>query len=558
MNKPSAQSCAHPRAVIIGAGPAGLTAAYELLRNTQVKPIVLEATDDVGGISRTVAVRGNRVDIGGHRFFSKSERVMRWWQDALPVESTDGASAHRGGAEPAGSDSDRVMMVRSRVSRILYDGKLFDYPLRLSLSTVAKLGIFQTIGFGLGYVRARLVPIRPERSLEDFLINRFGRSLYNRFFREYTEKVWGTSCDRISPEWGTQRIKGLSVTKVLVHAVRETLKSLRPRSRDISQQDVETSLIERFLYPRLGPGQLWQVIAERVAAMGGEVRLGQSVVGLEHDGHKIIAVSVRHESDGRIERLEGDYVISTMPVQDLVADLDPPAPADVRTVADGLVYRDFRTAALVVDRVELGGGATAAQLAERVPDNWIYIQEPGVKVGRLQIFNNWSPFLPSDPGKILVGLEYFGNADDALWALDDEAFLDLAVDEMDRLGLINRDAVADRFAVRMPKAYPAYFGTYDQFDRIREFVDGFSNLFLVGRNGMHRYNNQDHSMLTAMMAVEAIATGSADKAAIWAVNTEQDYHEAKEPETEAAAVQHAGTRVRPTGAVSDTAVADIR
>ena len=551
MSTPRAGPDAAPRAVIIGAGPAGLTAAHELLRTTQVKPIVLEATDDVGGISRTVAVRGNRVDIGGHRFFSKSERVMRWWQDALPVEGADGPGPGDGGG-PDNKDGDRVMLVRSRVSRILYDGKLFDYPLRLSPATVAKLGIMQTIGFGLGYIRARLAPIRPERSLEDFLINRFGRPLYNRFFREYTEKVWGTSCDRISPEWGTQRIKGLSVTKVIVHA----LKGLLPRSRDIAQRDVETSLIERFLYPRLGPGQLWQVIAERVTARGGEIRLGQSVVGLEHDGHKIIAVSVRHEDDGRIERLEGDFVISTMPVRDLVADLHPPAPAEVRSVADGLVYRDFRTAALVVDRVELGGGATAAQLAERVPDNWIYIQEPGVKVGRLQIFNNWSPFLPSDPDKILVGLEYFGNADDALWALDDEAFLDLAVDEMDQLGLIRREAVSDRFAVRMPKAYPAYFGTYDRFDRIRSFLDGFSNLFLVGRNGMHRYNNQDHSMLTAMMAVEAIASGSADKTAIWAVNTEQDYHE--ESESKAEPAQDAGSRLHPAAAVSDAAVADVR
>ena len=516
-------------AAIIGGGPAGLTAACEMLASTDIRPIVLEATDDVGGISRTVEVRGNRIDIGGHRFFSKSERVMRWWLSVLPTEAIadaailEGLVGEEGGRVAGDGQGDRVMLVRHRVSRILYGGRLFDYPLSLSPDTVAKLGIARTAGFGLSYLRARLAPIRPEGSLEDFLINRFGRALYHQFFREYTEKVWGVPCSEISPDWGAQRIKGLSITKVLKHAVKRIL----PHRGDLAQRNVETSLIERFLYPKLGPGQLWQVVAERIAEKGGEVRLKQRVAGLTHSGDRITALTVLDEATGRRERLEPDFVISTMPVQDLVAGLEPAAPTAVRQIADGLVYRDFRTAGLLLERLELGGGTTAAELAGRVPDNWIYIQEPGVKVGRLQIFNNWSPHMVADPDKILVGLEYFGTAGDSLWEMDDTAFLDLAVDEMEQLGLARRGAVLDRFSVRMPKAYPAYFGSYDRFADVRAYLDGFANLFPVGRNGMHRYNNQDHSMLTAMAAVEAIARGATDKSAIWSINTEQEYHEAK-------------------------------
>ena len=533
-----------PTALIIGAGPAGLTAAYELLSRTPVKPIVIEATDDVGGISRTVNYKGNRIDIGGHRFFSKSDRVMRWWLDMLPMQRFDEKSGrlvvsyqnqHRdvavGDEGPDPETTDDVMLVRHRTSRILYGGKLYNYPLSLSFDTVRKLGFATTARFGLSYARARVAPIRPERSLEDFFINRFGRDLYDRFFRDYTEKVWGVPCDQISPEWGAQRVKGLSITKVLAHALRSAVR----RRADVAQRDTETSLIERFLYPKYGPGQMWQRVADRVRSMGGEVRMETRVDGLTHEDGRITGVRCRDAKTGREDLIPADYVLSTMPVRSLVAGLAPAAPADVKATADGLMYRDFMTAGLLLDRIKLGGGADGTNLAERVPDNWIYVQEPGVKVGRLQFFNNWSPYMVADPTKVWVGLEYFCAVDDSLWSLDDDAFLDLAVDEMVALNLIDRDAVKDRMVVRMPKAYPAYFGTYDQFPVVRDYLDGFSNLFLVGRNGMHMYNNQDHSMLAAMAAVDAIAAGGAtDKTAIWSVNTEQEYHEERGEDRKAA------------------------
>ena len=521
-------------AIIIGGGPGGLTAAYELLRRSDVHPIVLEATDTVGGISQTANFGGNRIDIGGHRFFSKSDRVMRWWLDILPPQAweDDGGAVDvlLGGPEraaryprPDPETTDETMLIRSRVSRILYGGKLFSYPLSLSVDTVLKMGLFATARHVLSYLKSVAFPRRPEKSLEDFLINRFGYSLYSRFFREYTEKVWGVPCTDISPEWGAQRIKGLSIRKVLAHAA----KRLLPRKADLAQRNVETSLIERFLYPKFGPGQMWEVVTDKVRAMGGEVRMNTAVTGLVHDGKRVTGAIVRDTRTGAESRLDGDLFISTMPVKALIEGLDPPAPEAVKAVAGGLLYRDFRTAGLLVDRLELGGGVTARELSQKVPDNWIYIQEPGVKVGRLQIFNNWSPYMVRDPNTILIGLEYFCTVGDPLWELDDATFLDLAVAEMDKLKIVRPTSVLDRYSVRMPKAYPAYFGTYDSFPQVRDYVDGFDNLYLVGRNGMHRYNNQDHSMLAAMTAVDSYLTGTGDKERVWSVNTEQDYHEEK-------------------------------
>jgi len=516
-------------ALIIGAGPAGLTAAWELLQRTDIVPIVLEAADDVGGISRTVEHNGNRIDIGGHRFFSKSDRVMNWWRDILPLQgSKDGGieisyqnksrwvDLPTDGPDPDVDDD--VMLVRSRTSRILFRGKFFDYPLSLSLATLLNLGLWATLRIGFSYLWAQMAQIRPESTLRDFIVNRFGRELYATFFRDYTEKVWGVPCDQISAEWGAQRIKGLSLTGI----VKNAFGSLFRRS-SIDQKTIETSLIEQFLYPKHGPGHMWRAVCDRIEAAGGEVRFGARVVGLTEADGRISALSV--ETAAGLSEISADHIFSTLAVRDLIANISPPPPENVRNVAEGLLYRDFVTVGVLLDRIELGGGATGRDLAQKVPDNWIYIQEPGVKVGRLQIFNNWSPWLVADRDKIWLGLEYFCDEGDDLWSLDDQAMRDLAVRELDQINIARPDAVRDAVVIRVPKTYPAYFGSYDRFDEIRAYLDGLANFYPMGRNGMHRYNNQDHSMLTAMTIVDGLIAGQVDRDALWSVNAEAEYHE---------------------------------
>jgi protoporphyrinogen oxidase len=518
-------------AVIVGAGPAGLTAAYELQRSSDVRPLVFEMGEQVGGISRTINYRGNRMDLGGHRFFSKSDWVMNWWQSILPVLATDQdigndaaalRLAYQGAAREftpntAGAvHSDDVMLVRSRLSRIFYRRRFFDYPLKLNMATLANLGAPYTAAIGASYVAARIHPRRPERTLEDFLINRFGDTLYRTFFKDYTEKVWGVPCAEISAEWGAQRIKGLSITKALAHALSKPF-----RGRDTAQKNTETSLVERFLYPKLGPGQMWEHVAARVIAAGGEVHLRHSVVGLHRDGPRVAAVDVRDAVTGEVRRVACDQLISTMPVKELAGLLQPEDPQVLR-IASQLPYRDFITAGLLVRRMRGGHRGAANGMP---PDNWIYIQEPDVKLGRLQIFNNWSPALVADPATIWLGLEYFCAEGDELWSMADGAFLTFAAAELAKIGLIATEDVLDGTVVRVPKAYPAYFGAYNEIGKVRDWLDTFTNLYPVGRNGMHRYNNQDHSMLAAKAAVECIVGGTADKAALWAVNVEEEYHE---------------------------------
>jgi protoporphyrinogen oxidase len=517
-------------AVIIGAGPAGLTAALELLRRTGIRPLVLEKSAYMGGISRTVAYKGNRIDIGGHRFFSKSDRVMNWWTSVLPVEQSAEAE-HRlvyqnrervlsSNGNAAGADpGDLVMLVRPRKSRIFYLRKFFDYPLKLDLATLRNLGAVRTLKAGLSYIASSMRPIRPEKTLEDFFINRFGRHFYETFFKSYTEKVWGVPCDQISAEFGAQRIKGLSLRKALLHHFK---KLMGGRSADIGQKDTETSLIEKFLYPKLGPGQLWEEVANRVCAEGGEILTGWTVCGIHTSGDRVIGVTARSDA-GERRFFPAQYVFSTMAVKELIQAFDVPPPREVQEVGNGLLYRDFITVGLLLNRLNISdhGG-------ELLKDTWIYIQEPDVLVGRMQIFNNWSPFLVSDPEKVWIGLEYFCYDTDELWRKPDQEMIAWAVQEVEKLGIVARADVVDATVLRMEKTYPAYFGTYDRFPVIRDFVDRYDNLFLVGRNGMHKYNNQDHSMLTAMTAVDNIVEGRRDKSNIWAVNTELEYHESKD------------------------------
>jgi protoporphyrinogen oxidase len=515
-------------ALLIGAGPAGLTAALEFLRRSDVHPIVLEASHEIGGISRTIRHNGNRIDIGGHRFFSKSDRVMNWWMDLMPPEAgadTQHALRHQNkqrtlkvnsqGLSP--ETTDLVMLVRPRKSRIYFLRRFFDYPIKLTADTLRKLGLSRTVKIGFSYLWARLFPRKVEKSLEDFLINRFGRQLYLTFFKSYTEKVWGVPCEAISAEWGAQRIKGLSLTTAVLHFLKKAFSSSRDEA--IQQKGTETSLIEKFLYPKYGPGQLWEHAADQIRSRGGEILLGWRATRLFVEGNAITAVEAVSDS-GQRRRFAADYVFSTMPVRELIDAMDTPIPSEVREVSDGLQYRDFITVGLLVNQLtvrEADGGP--------LKDNWIYIQEPDVLVGRLQIFNNWSPYMVADPSKTWIGLEYFCYQTDALWKMGDEELKKFAIAEVEKIGILRASDVTDAHVVRVPKTYPAYFGTYDRFHIIREFLDGFDNLYLVGRNGMHKYNNQDHSMLTAMTAVDNIIAGVRGRDNVWSINTEMEYHE---------------------------------
>jgi protoporphyrinogen oxidase len=497
-------------AIIIGAGPAGLTAAHELLARTDVHPIVLERSMYMGGIARSINYRGNRVDLGGHRFFSKSDRVMDWWLSHLPLAK--GNDAER---------EDLHMLLRPRKSRIYFLRRFFQYPVQPNWETFGNLGLWRTVKIAFSYLRSMLFPIKPATNLEQFFINRFGRELYRTFFKSYTEKVWGVPCSQIGAEWGAQRIKGLSI----LSAIRHVLKRSKNKHDDsASQKETETSLIEQFLYPKFGAGQMWEEVARKIRSMGGEIHGGFDVTGVEAREGRIVSVSAQ-DANGNFRRFTGDYFFSTTSVQELVRAMGDAISAKLRAVSEGLQYRDFITVGLLLKKLKLREPGDAS--GKLIPDNWIYIQEPDVLVGRLQIFNNWSPYLVADSTKVWLGAEYFCYQGDELWRKSDDELTRFAVEELEKIQVIEKSDVLDSAVARMPKAYPAYFGSYARFPELREYLDKFENLFLVGRNGMHKYNNQDHSMLTAMTAVDNLIAGITDKSNIWAVNTEDDYLEAK-------------------------------
>ena len=511
-------------AIIIGAGPAGLTAAYTLLKETDLHPVILEESAFIGGISRTAVYRNNRMDIGGHRFFSKSDAVTSLWNELMPVQ---GAPAKddlllgrqkplaAGGPDP--ETEDRVMLVRDRVSRIFYLGKFFDYPISLKPQTIANMGFLRTMRAGFGYVFAAIFK-RKERSLEDFYINRFGKPLYSMFFEDYTEKLWGVHPSHISPEWGAQRVKGLSLMKAIFSVL------LKPFQKDQKKQ--ETSLIEQYVYPKKGPGQYWETMAQRILELGGEIRMNESVVGVESNGSTVTAVKT--SNDGREETLRADVFFSSMPIKDLIAAMGAVVPPETRKIAQGLPYRDFITVGLLLNKLKIRNQTQMKTVGNIVPDCWIYVQERNVKIGRLQIFNNWSPYMVDDlEHTVWIGLEYFCTEGDDMWNTPAEDFIRFATEELVQIGVIERGDVLDATHIRVKKAYPAYFGTYGQFEQVREFLDGYNNLYCIGRNGQHRYNNMDHSMMTAMEAVRLYREGATDKSPVWNVNTEEEYHEQK-------------------------------
>ena len=510
--------------VIIGAGPAGLTAAIELLKKGHTVT-VLEATDRIGGISQTVRYHGNRMDIGGHRFFSKDERVNRWWAQLMPLQGAPAWDDKRLDAEkefaPDGPDpeaTDRVMLIRDRVSRIYFQRHFFDYPISLKWSTIRNMGFFTTLKAGFSYLFS-CVHKRPETSLENFYISRFGRVLYSIFFESYTEKVWGRHPSKISADWGAQRVKGLSIRAILKDIFRKLMGT---------KGEVETSLIERFYYPKLGPGQLWELAAEEVRKLGGEIQMNCPVTALEAEDGRIAAV--RYQRAGEEHRLPADAVFSSMPVRELINGLaGTEVPEDVRTAANTLPYRDFITVGLLVKDLLIRNDTKRKTIRGRVPDCWIYVQDRDVKLGRVQIFNNWSPYMVKDPeNTVWIGLEYFADEGDELWSRSEAELMDLGKREIEKIGIARARDILDAHVERVKKAYPAYFDGYAHMDRIVRFLDGFDNLYCIGRNGQHRYNNMDHSMATAFAAVDILESGGGDKTALWQVNTEQSYHEQKE------------------------------
>jgi protoporphyrinogen oxidase len=429
-----------------------------------------------------------------------------------------------GGPDP--EKIDRVMLIRERISRIFYLRKFFDYPLSIKPETVLNLGLLRTIYAGCGYVLAQIKKRPSETSLEDFLVNRFGIPLYRMFFEGYTEKVWGVHPKKISAAWGAQRIKGLSLSKAIMSAFKKLLPSTKDQT-DLRQKNTETSLIEQFFYPKLGPGQLWECVADDVQTLGGELLMQHKVIAIHTANGRVVAVS--SECNGKITRTECDYCYSTMPIKDLVPALQGDlVPSDITRIACDLPYRDFMTVGVLTKKLKIKNTTKIKTLGDIVPDTWIYIQESDVKLCRLQIFNNWSPYMVQDvENTTWVGLEYMCSDTDEIWKMSDETFIKLAVDELIQIGIVEREDILDTCRIRIEKAYPAYFGSYGEFDQVKDYLDAFDNLFCIGRNGQHRYNNQDHSMLTAMEAVSCMMDASLDRSALWSVNTEQEYHEAK-------------------------------
>lgn len=509
-------------AIIIGAGPAGLTAAYKLLTETDVKPIIFEATDRIGGISCTVRYNGNRMDIGGHRFFSKDEEVNKLWEKIMP---TQGAQAkddlmlgrdkplQEGGPDP--EKEDRVMLIRDRVSRIYFLKKFFKYPISMSFETFKNMGFKNTMRAGFGYLWSCVHKL-PEDSLENFYINRFGRPLYEMFFEDYTTKLWGVSPKELSADWGAQRVKGLSLWKALWSAITKPFKK--------KDAKVETSLIEQYKYPKMGPGQLFEAMAQDIKDMGGEIYMNSPVIRIVEEGNKIVSVVT---DDGTEHK--ADYFISSMPIKDLIEGFGKDSvPEKVYETATTLPYRDFITVGLLVNKLAINNKTSMKTVNNIIPDCWIYIQERDVKLGRLQIFNNWSPYMVQNlEDTVWIGMEYFCTEGDEMWNMSDHDFIEFAKGELEHIGVIDKNNVLDATRVKIKKAYPAYFGSYSDFDCVREYLDKFENLFCVGRNGQHRYNNMDHSMVTSFETVKCIKNGTTDKSSVWNVNTDKEYHEEK-------------------------------
>lgn len=512
------------KVVVIGAGPAGLTAANELSKLEEYEVIVLEETENIGGIAKTINYKENRMDVGGHRFFSKDETIRKYWTELMPIQGEPSyddkkleikKDLEKNGPDP--EKDDIVMLLRRRVSRILYLRKFFDYPISMKYETFKNMGIVRTIKVGMSYLKTCIFK-RKEKSLEDFYINRFGKVLYEMFFMKYTEKLWGRKPNEISADWGAQRVKGISILEILKNML---LKNKKDR-------EVQTSLIEEFWYPKFGPGQLWETLANNIESSGGKILKNHKVEEINIENNTIKSVVCKTEEG--IKKIEGDIFISSMPVKDLVVGMNcnNTIPDQIVKIAEGLPYRDFITVGLLVKKLKLKNTTNLSTLGNIIPDCWIYVQEPDVKIGRIQIFNNWSPYLVKDvENTVWIGLEYFAQEGDEYWNMSEEEFTTFAINELEKINVIDKEDVLDSHQEKIKKAYPAYFDTYSEIDKVIEYLNEFENLYCVGRNGQHRYNNMDHSMLTSLEAVKNIKEDKTDKSNIWNVNTEKQYHEVK-------------------------------
>ena len=509
--------------VIIGAGPAGLTCAYQLLKkNKNINITILEESNSVGGISKTVSYKGNRMDLGGHRFFTKNKEVLSLWKEIMPLQ---GALAYddkilgiekdldKEGIDP--EKDDNVFLIRNRVSRIFYKNKFFDYPISLNMKTIKNMGIITTIKCGFSYLKSCIIK-KDEKNLENFYINRFGKKLYQMFFLGYTTKLWGRTPKEIDSSWGSQRVKGISIREVIVDYYK--------RLFHIKNKNKETSLINSFYYPKYGPGEFYEEMAREIEKMNGKILLRSKVIKIEKKANSIKKV-IYMRGNNTYEILF-DKLVSSMPIKDLITSMND-VDKKIYSIAEGLPYRDFITVGVLVPSLKLKNETNIKTIHNNIPDNWIYVQDTGLNLGRIQIFNNWSPYMVKDPiNTMWIGLEYFCLEGDTFWTKSERQIKRIAYKELEKMGLYDGDII-DSKVIKVKKAYPAYFDTYKEINKIRKYINKIDNLYCIGRNGTHSYNNMDHSILSGMICADLIINNSHDLERLWDVNTDRKYHEIK-------------------------------